>query len=164
VYLRTYDKANQNCFFNVYIYDGSNWTFAGKIYGAGWGDGYWKNSELNVTGILDTVIKINNARVYFSVGNTGATSWIANCWLYVKGSEFAYSSDANQQADDYFIVNLGDSYDRVTGTYVESRLHDSMYARNYTVQYTTLSDCCADNVVDNDNLWSDFTPAVNVYR
>jgi hypothetical protein len=138
----------------VYLWDGA-WQYLGK-YQVG-GANYSHNlTTIDVTQYLDTVAKVNAARVYFKRFDR---LWMAidHCYLTVKGSLAA--DPADQRIGDYFIVNLGKSYDDVTAILIECRNNPTMYARNYNIQYAIISDCCAEG--GNDAQWTDFDPPIN---
>lgn len=55
---------------NIYLHDGSSWNYVG---GMGIAESTWHTFSFDVTSILDTITKINAAKMYFSnVGGRGA--------------------------------------------------------------------------------------------
>lgn len=138
----------------VYIWDGA-WQYVGK-YEIGIGGYIHHLTTIDITEYLNTVDKVKNARVYFKRFDR---LWMAidHCYLTVKASLVA--DPADQRIGDYFVVNLGKSYDDVTAILIECRSNPTMYARNYNIQYAIISDCCAEG--GNDAQWNNFDPPIN---
>ena len=146
----------------VYLWDGTNWWNLGYLTDDPWN---WVYVDFNVTQMLDTPAKVNAARIYFEIGKGGTgIPWICHARLSV------YSGGAvaagYQHQDDYFIVDLAKQYDDVAAILIECRNNPSMYARNYKIQYTTVSNCCNGDRWENyeamrEDEWLDFTPAIN---
>ena len=141
---------------SVHLYDGASTFKIGYLNPCPYGYGY---TEFNCIAILDTPTKVNNAKIYLEM-ETGYHALVGVIYAYLH-VEYSESTDADifQQTDDWFVVNLGAKYDDVTAILIECRNNPMMYARNYKIQYCTISNCCAEG--DNDGFWNDFDPVIN---
>jgi len=125
-----------NAVVKVEVYDGSTWWVAGYInYNcAGFGNGPWWVASFNISSILDTITKINSAKIRFTKesGSANITARIDYAYLRVD-----YSTYGTQEVGDYYRVDLGSEKTRVSGLVVQSRLTSDSYPRNYRVQTAT---------------------------
>lgn len=135
----------------VHLNDGTSNYNLGYLTVCPYGYGY---TEFNCITVLDTPTKVNNAKIYFDL-ESGYHAMVTVIYAYFH-VEYSTTADAdiNQKTDDWFVINLGADYDMVTAMLIECRNNPNMYARNYKIQYCTISDCCAEG--DNDGFWSDF--------
>jgi hypothetical protein len=149
-----------NCF--VFLNDGITTYNIGSLIAAGYGT---RTKEFNVINILNTVAKVNDATIYFEYdfGYPSSAVYVYYAFLRVEYST-TNDLDIYQHINDYFIINLADFYPRVTGILLECRNNIANYARNYNIQWTSLSDCCG----VAGGTWNDFDPPVvvqnNEYR
>jgi hypothetical protein len=140
------------------LYDGTTWHDMGNFV-SGY---YWEYRIYNVTTILNTVAKVNLAKVNFTIPSTGphapkdAGIDITYACLDVRWTTFV--DNAAQETNDWFVVNLDAPYNDVTAILVECRNNNNTYARNYKIQWTDLSDCCG----VGGGTWNDFDPPVDV--
>lgn len=151
---------------NIYpsIFDGSAWHDLEKFshdfhfgWGTDWGEQTWEISKW-----LKTVDMINSAKLLLTADKGWKSVWdITYAYLTVVVSKQDLSL-GTQQANDWFVIDLHNSYDRVTGIYYECRLNPTFYARNYKIQWSEASNVCENNYGANDSEWNDFTPNVLV--
>lgn len=134
------------------LYDGISWHELGVFEFTV----DWITKKFNVTSILDTVQKVNAAKIRFSCILPSRRIDVSYAYLEVEWT--TVSGSIYQEANDYFIINLGTSYDRVTAILLECRNNPSNYARNYEIKYAMLSNCCGLGESD----WHDFDPVVDV--
>jgi len=149
-------------FVKVYFrYSAGTWIYLGDAHATSWYNK--KTTRFNVTSILNTVAKIESAELYVVAPEELRDLWIAvdHAYLTVYGSPFA-PIQADQRVGDYFVINMGKKYDDITAILYECRENKEMYARNYKIQYTSLSNCCCGDDPPLESDWHDFTPAVNV--
>jgi len=148
----------------VWLYDGADWHKIGYI------DDHilYEYTIFNVRTILDTPTKVNAAKIMFECENI---TLMYSCHITYAYLEIisGYSMGAYQHKDDWFIIDMKQSYDDVTAILLECRNNPEMYARNYKIQYTGLSgapawisNCCCDEVTNDESYWKEFSPAVNV--
>lgn len=144
----------------VSLYDGTDWHDLGYLDHHGlWN---WATQEFTVGTILDTVAKINVAQVRFYVP-TGKSYRGMITYAYLKVTCGLEAEPVYQQDDDYFIIDLGMPFDRVTAAMFESRNNALCYPEHYKIQYTLLSSCCDETFPEDE--WQDFEDcesAVNV--
>jgi len=144
----------------VKLYDGISWYNIGDLQ-ITFAGGY-EYKRFNVTSCLNTVTKVNNAKMRFEI--TGGVEHdprkIIYAYLSIRSS--AETSEPYQMTDDWFIVDMGKPFDNVTAMLIECRNNPITYARNYKIQYANLSNCCNTNNPPLESEWNDFTPAVNV--
>jgi len=140
----------------VHLYDGVNWYSIGYLDNS-WS---WKYKSFNVTSILNTVAKVNAAEIKFTYYLDGDFHKMEITYAYLAVESSTLVSDY-QHTSDWFVVDLGSSYDDVTAMLIECRNNPIMYARNYKIQYATLSNCCDSADPPLESEWNDFTPAVN---
>ena len=148
-----------NGYVEVILNDGiTNYNLGRLPYS--WGFVY---KDFMVQSVLNTTDKVNNAKIYFRYHFNGQFVDYTVSYAYLK-IEYSTTNDSDvyQHKDDYFIINLGEPYPRVTGILLECRNNAANYARNYNIQYTSTADCCAGDG------WTDFDPPVivqnNEYR
>lgn len=155
--VKLYVECKKDCcndIIRIYIYDGADW------HGPLEADCPWHSIGyvwFEIVDILDTPWKVDNARIKFVTYHERlfCRGYIWHVYLHVTGGSGA---DTAQAIDDYFIVDLGQQYDRVAGILVESREHVDMYPRAYRIQFA-LSNCCSYGVPESDE-WEDFSPKV----
>lgn len=109
------------------IYDGTNWHVA-----AYWAFRHtdWRYAEFDVTHILDTVAKVNAARVRLTK-HSGPTIQMRVSCMYLRVD---YSANGSQNVGDYFEVNLGEERSRVCAIICQSRHSSDAYPRHYCIQ------------------------------
>lgn len=135
----------------VHLNDGTSDYNLGYLTVYPYGYGY---TEFNCITVLDTPTKVNNAKIYFELeSGYHAMVKVIYAYFHVEYST-TVDDDISQKINDWFVINLGADYDMVTAMLIECRNNPNMYARNYKIQYCTISDCCAEG--DNDGFWSDF--------
>jgi len=144
------------------LWDGSAWHGLGVFKT----ESHWKLIEINVGNILNTVAKVNAAKIRFQyLKNLGLYAGAGVSYAYLKVEWAPSTYDAIfQRPNDYFIINVEAPYPRVTGILLECRNNPINYARNYEIKYASISGCCS----FGEEVWNDFTPAVavtnNIYR
>lgn len=114
----------------VRIWDGSSSTLAAYIVG---NNQAYDDVRIDITDILDTPAKYDAAEVYFTLKATGGTAVrITTCYMIVD-----YGDSGAQTLNDYFKINFGRTYDRVTGIIVQSRHTSNAYPRYYKIETGT---------------------------
>lgn len=120
----------------AYLWDGSAWHDVGSDHIWAVGETTYTLKNVDVSGILDSIAKINAARLrlWFRATGTGTDAdWshprITCAYLEVNIQETDY-----QRLCDWFDVDLGALKSRVMGVLVESRYSNDKYARNYEIQ------------------------------
>ena len=148
----------------IYLYDGVKYTNLGKFPALGASPGWWSSypritTKIRVHEILDTVDKVNNARIYFQKANN---LYQGIDYVYLSASCTLVGDPANQRKDDWFVVDLGISWNDVTAALIECRTSLALYARNYKIEWSNVSNACENNYGADDSKWNDFNPPVNV--
>lgn len=142
-------------------YDGVGWFRVGYLASTGGGFEF-EEQVFDVTYILDTIDKINGAKLRLNIrANWTGMYRISYAYLnvlYLSG-DLALEG---QQAGDWFVIDLGLPYDRVTGMLMECRNTPNAYARNYKIEWASVSNACENNYGADDSKWHDFDPTVNV--
>lgn len=121
-----------------------------------------------VTTILNTVTKFNAAKIYFVIENDPVPNDINFTVNYAYLAVQSYTAAIYQSIGDWFAIDLGTRYNRVTGILIECRDNPSMYARNYKIQWIGASSVCdlasdEDGTVDAPwNDFDDFGSAINI--
>ena len=122
----------------AYLWDGSAWVDTGTSFSWTKTETNWTTKTLDVSSILDTIAKIDSARLrlYFigtGVGTETDISYvrITQAFLTVEITESPY-----QKIDDWFKIDLGAEYDRVTAILIENRqdLTENRYPRHFDIQ------------------------------
>ena len=163
MYLRWFAESKESKM-DIYLSDGLEYHFLGRFNANGASPGWWSvypriTTAINVSDILDTVDKVNAARIYFQKGN-GLYMGVDYVYLYVNCRDV--TDPGNQRIDDWFVIDLNNNYDEVTAIYLECRRDAAMYARNYKIQWSEVSNACENGYGDIDAYWHDFTPLVQV--
>jgi len=116
------------CEIEIWINSESRWQFIGRIIGRdyGWDHG-WRYLSIDVKQWLATIDDIDNAKVRFTNKSDRLTTKITYCALGVS-----YQTGGDQSILDYFDINFNEQ-DNVVGIYVESRMDNDSYPRNYKV-------------------------------
>ena len=147
----------------VFLYDGTLWNNIGYLdnHASAQYGGYYANQTFIVSTILNTPTKVNAAKIrFYANGNPYVNVYISYAYLECKTGTSGVTDV--QKDEDWFAVNLGQTYDRVTAILVECRNNAVCYPENYKIQYTTLSNCCDPDYPPSEDDWEDFNPAVNV--
>jgi hypothetical protein len=144
----------------IWLYDGITWKQFGTIPLT---TGYAYHL-VDVSDFLDTVAKVNDSKIKFIMDCTyfGMPPYYTMFEITYACLNITYTTlttdEIFQKVGDYFAVNLGGFYNDVTAILIESRNNPANFAKNYNIQWTSLSDCC--NV--GGGTWNDFDPPVNV--
>jgi len=92
----------------------------------------YQDFTIDVTNVIDTPAKFDATRVAFissAIPFIGAMIRITTAYMTVD-----YGSGGSQEVGDWFKVNLGKEYDRVTGIIIQCRHAANAYARYYKVE------------------------------
>lgn len=120
----------------AYLWDGVAWNDVGSDHIWAIGETSWTLKSEDVSAILNTIAKINAARLRLWFRATGAgtdADWshprITCAYLEVDIQESDY-----QRLCDWFDIDLGASKNRVMGVLIESRYSADRFAVNYEIQ------------------------------
>lgn len=150
------DRFAYRSWCKVHLYDGTTWHHIGWLTTS-----YsWTYISFNVMSILDTIAKINAAEIYFEYQLIGLFDGIHITYAYLDVEASTLATDY-QHIDDWFVVDLGSSYDDVTAMLIECRNNPTTYPRNYKIQYASVSNCCDGDDPPLESEWNEFTPAIN---
>jgi len=115
--------------------NGSSWVHKATILGRTpfWADNPWITFSYDATNefyFVDT-LQGSNPLVKFINKSDNLTSFITQCYLSVS-----YAKDGTQGIQDWFAINFSKSAD-IMGIYVESRMDNDSYPRNYEIVTNT---------------------------
>lgn len=120
---------NTEC--DVYISPdgGTTWNYVGVFGGKGatwWRPNPWRHFSWDISSIINSVSKLNDCRVKFVNISTSLTTNITQAYLSV-----GYTTGGTQETYDRF--NIPFSTETIVGVYVESRMDDESYPRDYEI-------------------------------
>jgi len=111
----------------VEIYDGTTWYTAGYIE---FNNSNWRYVNLNVGHILDTVTKVNAARVRLTKSAGSPSEMFCSCIVLLVD----FSAGGSQNIGDYFEIDIGGERSRICAIIVQSRHSVDQYPRDYCIQ------------------------------
>jgi len=122
--------------FDIYISpdNGTTWYYVGYVSGrvALGVPNPWRTFTFDVSNIINTVTKADNARVKF-ICQCSAPPFAQNVNINHSYLSFNYTTGGDQGTNDYFTIPL-ETTEEITGIYVECRANSNCYARNYVIE------------------------------
>jgi len=107
---------------------GTTWIYIATFGGRSspWYSNPWRRWSWDVSQYLDTVSKINVARVKFINKSSALTTYITHAYLGVS-----YQTGGDQNVEDKFDITFPS--ETIMGVYIESRMDNDSYPRNYKI-------------------------------
>jgi len=108
---------------------GSTWNYVGYFGGKGptWlRPNPWRHFTFDISYYLNTASKVNAAQVKFVNQSDRLSTFITQAYLSI-----GYTTGGSQETYDWFDVRF--ETETIMGIYIESRMDDESYARNYEI-------------------------------
>jgi len=107
---------------------GTTWYHAGMFWGKGpmLAPNPYRHFSYDVSKILNTVAKVNNARIKLVNKSSQLKTFVTQAYLMV-----GYTAGGDQAAYDWFSIPI--SREEICGVYIESRMDDDSYPRHYDI-------------------------------
>lgn len=108
---------------------GTTWIYVGVFGGKGptwWNPNPWRHFTWNISNMINSVSKVNNCRIKFVNISTSLTTNITQAYLST-----GYTTGGTQETYDRFDIPF--TTETIVGMYVESRMDDESYPRNYEI-------------------------------
>jgi hypothetical protein len=131
---------HSNCEIQIWVASQSAWLTIGRFGGKGatwWATNPWRTAEFDLRYVLTTVADINAAKVKFIELSGDLSTYIANAHLSIS-----YVAGGSVSVNDWVEVSFEE--EDIVGVYIESRMDDDSYPKNYKISTRTTQETFAD--------------------